>query len=180
MSHSSKSSTLSRKKEKLALPQLKRSQLSKQHELKRKMAELKLEEEAMEAEMEEERALVSVNVYNEEVGVDLVREDTHNHKVTTLLQRFETRSPFVQPYVLQETLAQSANTVMQSVPITSVSKCQVEQSETRPPFVQPYVPKETLAQSANTVMQPVPITSVSKSQVEQFETQTPVVQSYVP
>ena len=64
-SHSSKSSTLSRKKEKLALARLKRSQLSKQHELKRKMVELKLGEEAMEAEIEEERALVSVNVYND-------------------------------------------------------------------------------------------------------------------
>ena len=71
MSRSSKLSTVSRKREKLALAKLKRTQLFKQHELERKMAELNYQKEAMEAQMEEERALVSLNVYDE------VEEDTN-------------------------------------------------------------------------------------------------------
>jgi hypothetical protein len=55
-----------KKKEQLALAQLKRSQLLKQHELGRRMAELNFEKEYMEAQMEEERAIVSLNVYKEE------------------------------------------------------------------------------------------------------------------
>ena len=65
-SHSSKFSTVSKKEEQLALAQLKRSQLLKQHELGRRMAELNFEKEYMEAQMEEERAIVSLNVYKEE------------------------------------------------------------------------------------------------------------------
>ena len=65
-----------KRKEKLALAQLKTKQLLKEQEFKRKMTELQYEREFMEAQMEEERAAVSLDVYkqaeeeNECVDVD--------------------------------------------------------------------------------------------------------------
>ena len=92
-SRSSKLSTVSRKREKLALAQLKRTQLFKQHELERKMAELNYQE-AMEAQMEEERALVSLNVYDKEVDVVSKEEDTNKYVATGVLQQPQMLSPF--------------------------------------------------------------------------------------
>jgi hypothetical protein len=54
---------ISRKAEKLALAKLKVTQLKKQHQLERKMTELKFEKEMMEAQMEEERAAVRFIFY---------------------------------------------------------------------------------------------------------------------
>ena len=113
---------------------------------------------------------MSVNVYNKEIGVELERECTNNHKVTTSLQQFETRSPFVQPYAPQET-AQSVKTAMQSVPITGVSKSQVEQLETRPPAVQSYLPQEPLVQAPNIPWQPAPMTYTTEEEVNQTQLQ---------
>ena len=53
------------RQEKLALAQLKTKQLLKEQELKRKMAELQYEGEFMEAQMEEERVAVSLDVYKQ-------------------------------------------------------------------------------------------------------------------
>ena len=58
-SRSGRSTAISRKVEKLASAKLKVTQLKKQHQLQRKMTELKFEKEMMEAQMEEERAAVS-------------------------------------------------------------------------------------------------------------------------
>lgn len=102
MSRSWKLSTVSRKREKLALAQLKRTQLLKQHELERKMAELNYQKDVMEAQMEEERALVSLNVYDKEADVVSKEEDTNKQMAITALQQPQT-SPFVQPYVPQVT-----------------------------------------------------------------------------
>ena len=62
---SSISSSVVKRKEKLALAQLKTKQLLKEQELKRKMTELQYEREFMEAQMEEERAAVSLDVYKQ-------------------------------------------------------------------------------------------------------------------
>ena len=59
------SSSVVKRKEKLALAQLKTKQLLKEQELKRKMTELQYESEFMEAQMEEERAVVSLEVYRQ-------------------------------------------------------------------------------------------------------------------
>ena len=74
-SHTSRSSgssslslTLAKKKEQLALAQLKTKQVLREQELKRKMSELQYAKEFMEAQMEEERAAVSFNVYEEVEG----------------------------------------------------------------------------------------------------------------
>lgn len=64
-SAASSASALSKKREKVALAQLKINQLKQRHEMQRKMAELKYEEELMEAQMEEEQAKVSFNIQNE-------------------------------------------------------------------------------------------------------------------
>ena len=61
-SRSGRSTAISRKAEKLALAKLKVTQLKKQHQLETKMTELKFEKEMMEAQMEEERAAVSLNL----------------------------------------------------------------------------------------------------------------------
>ena len=58
-SRSGRSTAISRKAERLALAKLKVTQLNKQHQLERKMTELKFEKEMMEAQMEEERSAVS-------------------------------------------------------------------------------------------------------------------------
>ena len=63
---SSASSTVSKKREKVALAQLKVNQLMKRQEMKRRLAELRYQEELMEAQMEEEQAMVSYNIYNEQ------------------------------------------------------------------------------------------------------------------
>ena len=62
---SSISSSIVKRKEKLALAHLKTKQLLKEQELKRKMTELQYEREFMEAQMEEERAAVSLDVYKQ-------------------------------------------------------------------------------------------------------------------
>ena len=62
-SRSGRSTAISRKAEKLALAKLKVTQLKKQHQLERKMTELKFEKEMMEAQMEEERAGVRFIFY---------------------------------------------------------------------------------------------------------------------
>ena len=74
-SHTSRSSgssslslALAKKKEQLALAQLKTKQVLREQELKRKMSELQYAKEFMEAQMEEERAAVSFNVYEEVEG----------------------------------------------------------------------------------------------------------------
>ena len=59
------SSSVVKRKEKLALAQLKTKQLLKEQELKRKMTELQYEREFMEAQMEEERAVFSLEVYRQ-------------------------------------------------------------------------------------------------------------------
>ncbi|CAB4034092.1 Hypothetical predicted protein, partial [Paramuricea clavata] len=77
-SRSGRSTAISRKAEKLALAKLKVTQLKKQHQLERKMTELKFEKEIMEAQMEEERAAVSL-IYEpdneEEHNLDHYEED---------------------------------------------------------------------------------------------------------
>ena len=65
---SSVSLSLAKKKEQLALDQLKTKQTLREQELKRKMSELQYAKEFMEAQMEEERATVSFNVYEEFEG----------------------------------------------------------------------------------------------------------------
>ena len=42
----------------------------KRHEMKRRMEELRYQEELMEAQMEEEQAIVSYNIYNDQAYVD--------------------------------------------------------------------------------------------------------------
>ena len=66
----SSSPTVSKKREKVALAQLKVNQLMKRHEMKRRMEELRYQEELMEAQMEEEQAIVSYNIYNDQAYVD--------------------------------------------------------------------------------------------------------------
>ena len=62
---SSVSLALAKKREQLALAQLKTTQMLREQELKRKMCELQYANEIMEAQMEEERAAVSLNVFEE-------------------------------------------------------------------------------------------------------------------
>ena len=73
----SSSSTVSRKREKVALAQLKVNQLMKRHEMKRKMEELRCQEEHMEAQMEEEQAIVSYNICNDQAYVDTKSYNGH-------------------------------------------------------------------------------------------------------
>ena len=77
-SRSGRSTAISKRAEKLALAKLKVTQLKKQHQLERKMTELKFEKEMMEAQMEEERAAVSL-IYEpdneEEQDLDYYEED---------------------------------------------------------------------------------------------------------
>ncbi|CAB4028223.1 Hypothetical predicted protein, partial [Paramuricea clavata] len=104
-SHSSKFSTVSKRKEQLALAQLKRSQLLKQHELERRMTELNFEKEYMEARMEEERAI------HENVN-----------KNTLPMNQGQGLSPLSQPYVPQEQIVQGTN-------ISSPQVCKVYSPE---------------------------------------------------
>ena len=62
---SSGSVVLARRKEQLALAQLKTKQLLREQQLQCKMSEIQYERDLMEAEMEEEQAMASVNVFKE-------------------------------------------------------------------------------------------------------------------
>ena len=62
---SSASVVLARRKEQLALAQLKTKQFLREQRLQCKMSEIQYERDLMEAEMEEEQALASVNVFKE-------------------------------------------------------------------------------------------------------------------
>ena len=63
---SSKLSTLSKKRETLAYAQLRVEQVTKQHEIARKMLELQNESELLEAQMKREEAMVSLNIFEEQ------------------------------------------------------------------------------------------------------------------
>lgn len=78
-SSSSVSLALAKKREQLALAQLKTTQVLREQELKRKMSELQYAKEIMEAQMEEERATVSLNVF-EEVDRQGTRANGEDHK----------------------------------------------------------------------------------------------------
>ena len=54
-----------KRNEKLALAQLKKKQLLREQELQRKMTELQYERDFMEAQIKEERATVSIEVYEQ-------------------------------------------------------------------------------------------------------------------
>ena len=56
---------MAKKKEKLALAQLKTKQVLQEQQLQRKLSELRFEKDMLEAKMEEERAKASLNVYEE-------------------------------------------------------------------------------------------------------------------
>ena len=167
MSRSSKLSTVSRKREKLALAQLKRTQLFKQHELERKMAELNYQKEAMEAQMEEERALVSLHVYDKEVDVVSKEEDTNKYTATGVLQQPQTLSPFAQPYVTQVPPEQPSNMPPQPVHTASFPMRNVEQFEVQLQSAQPYVIEVPPEQQQNMLSQPVLITHLPREEVKQ-------------
>ena len=123
---SSISSSVVKRKEKLALAQLKTKQLLKEQELKRRMTELQYEREFMEAQMEEERAAVSFDVYkqaeveNEFGNVDNM--DTVSMELeSSITQRTELCYLDDQPYWSDE----RANVVVQPIPFerTPVQVC---------------------------------------------------------
>ena len=62
---SSASVVSARRKEQLALAQLKTKQFLREQRLQCKMSEIQYERDLMEAEMEEEQAMASVNVFKE-------------------------------------------------------------------------------------------------------------------
>jgi len=70
--NSSRSSVISKKRELLALAQLKVRQLTEQQDLERKLADLQHEKAMIEAKNEAERAMVSLNVYK---GISENNED---------------------------------------------------------------------------------------------------------
>ena len=123
---SSISSSVVKRKEKLALAQLKTKQLLKEQELKRRMTELQYEREFMEAEMEEERAAVSLDVYkqaeveNEFGNVDNM--DTVSMELeSSVTQGTELCYLYEEPYWSDE----RANVVVQPIPFecTPVQAC---------------------------------------------------------
>ena len=80
---SSASMVLAKRKEQLALAQLKTKQLLREQHLQRKMSELQYERDLMEAEMEEERAMASVNVYKE--LEDQCRDSQYKERLAELI-----------------------------------------------------------------------------------------------
>ena len=123
---SSVSSSVVKRKEKLALAQLKTKQLLKEQEIKRRMAKLQYEREFMEAQMEEERAAVSLDVYKQaeeenECGnvdnMDIVSMELES----SVTQRTELCYLYEEPYWSDE----RANVVVQSIPFecTPVQVC---------------------------------------------------------
>ena len=179
MSRSLKLSTVSRKRERLALAQLKRTQLFKQHELERKMAELNYQKEAMEAQMEEECALVSLNVYDKEVDVVSKEEDTKKYTASRVSQQPQTLSPFAQPYVTQVPPEQPSNIPPQPVHAATLPMRNIERFEVQSQSAQPYVTQVPPEQPSNIPLQTVHTASLPRRQVGQFEVQLQSTQPYV-
>ena len=80
---SSASMILAKRKEQLALAQLKTKQLLCEQQLQRKMNEIHYERDLMEAEMEEERVMASVNVYKE--LEDQCRDSQYKERLAELI-----------------------------------------------------------------------------------------------
>ena len=80
---SSASMVLAKRKEQLALAQLKTKQLLREQHLQRKMSELQYERDLTEAEMEEERAMATVNVYKE--LEDQCRDSQYKERLAELI-----------------------------------------------------------------------------------------------
>lgn len=95
--HCSRPSTVSKKMEKLALAQLERNQLLKQQEFESTIVELKFEKEALDAQMEEERVLLSLNVYKEE---DITSTVSDSVNYATVSQQ-QPPSPLTHPFIPQ-------------------------------------------------------------------------------
>ena len=123
---SSISSLVVKRKEKLALAQLKTKQLLKEQELKRRMTELHYEREFMEAQMEEERAAVSLDVYKQ-AEVENERGNVDNTDIVSMelessvTQGTELCYLYEEPYWSDE----RANVVVQPIPFecTPVQVC---------------------------------------------------------
>ena len=79
----SASMVLAKRKEQLALAQLKTKQLLREQHLQRKMSALQYERDLMEAEMEAERAMASVNVYKE--LEDQCRDSQYKERLAELI-----------------------------------------------------------------------------------------------
>ena len=115
---SSISSSVVKRKEKLALAQLKTKQLLKEQELKRKITELHNEREFMEAQMEEQRAAVSLDVYkqgeeeNECVNVD-------NKDIVSMELESSVTQGTELPYLREEPYwsDEKVNVVVQPIPL---------------------------------------------------------------
>ena len=154
---SSISSSAVKRKEKLALAQLKTKQLLKEQELKRRMTELQYEREFMEAQMDEERAAVSLDVYKQaevenECGnvdnMDIVSMELES----SVTQGTELCYLYEEPYWSDE----RANVVVQPIPFecTPVQVCvPSEQSlasgnDLRGQKVGPHSAKETVRLTA--------------------------------
>ena len=92
-SGSSRLSTVSKKREMLAIAQLKLQQLERQQEMERKMSELQQQRELMEAQMEAEQAMVSLKIYEvcegeseDDVGEKFTAEDEYfEHSLSSVL-----------------------------------------------------------------------------------------------
>ena len=80
---SSASMVLAKRKEELALAQLKTKQLLREQQLQRKISEIQYERDLMEAEMEAERAMASVNVYKE--LEDQCRDSQYKERLAELI-----------------------------------------------------------------------------------------------
>ena len=80
---SSASMVLAKRKEQLALAQLKTKQLLREQQLQRKISEIQYERDLMEAEMEAERAMASVNVYKE--LEDQCRDSQYKERLAELI-----------------------------------------------------------------------------------------------
>jgi len=105
---SSASMVLARRKEQLALAQLKTKQLLREQQLQCKMSEIQYERDFMEADIEEERAMASVNVYKE--LEDQCRDSQYKERLAELITeeplhptehqtRKAAQSQLIQPHV---------------------------------------------------------------------------------
>ena len=169
---------MSKKKEQLALAQLKRIQLLKQHELERRMTELNFEKEYMEARMEEERAIVSLNVYEKESDNNSEHENV-NKNTLSMNQQGQGLSPLSQPYVPQEQIVQRTNISSPQVSEVYSPERHAEQYNVPLQLTQTCPQQEQPVQSINIPSRQVSETYSPKRQVEQCNMPLQPTQTYI-
>jgi hypothetical protein len=142
------------------------------------MTELNFEKDDMEARMEEERAIVSLNVYEKDSDNNSEHENV-NKNTLSMNQQGQGLSPLSQPYVPQEQIVQGTTVSSPQVSKLYSPERHAEQYNVPLQLTQKCPQQEQPVQSINIPSRQVSETYSSKMQVEQCNMPLQPTQTYI-